>query len=132
MTTELWLLAAVGALQFVLVATHGVYLFFSAGMAWGIGRRDTPAIGSDLGRRIERTIVNNMESLAVFVPLIVTIQLAGLSNSLTQTSAEVYLAARITFALLYLGNVPYLRTVAWLTGQFCLVLLGYAIIARVV
>lgn len=124
------ILAATGFLQFILLTTHGVFLFLTAGMAWGIGRRDKPIESSDLGRRIERTIINNMESLGVFIPLIITIQIAGLSTPLTEASAAIYLGARVVFSALYLGNIPYVRTAAWLTGQFSLLALGYGILTQ--
>jgi uncharacterized MAPEG superfamily protein len=130
MTPELWMLAIAAALQFTLVAIHGIHISVTAGIAWGVGRRDTPVAVSDLGRRIERTLINTMESLAIFIPLILTIQLAGFSSPLVVLSGSVYLAARAVFALLYLGNVPYVRTGVWLTAMFCLLFLGYSIVTQ--
>ncbi len=132
MTLELTFLAATGFLQFTLLTAHGVFLSLTAGMAWGIGRRDKPIESSDLGRRIERTIINNMESLGVFIPLVITIQIAGFSTALTEASSAIYFSARVAFAVLYLGNIPYVRTIAWLTGQFCLLVLGYAIVTQAI
>lgn len=130
MTIELWMLAAAALLQFALISLHGTHIALSAGVIWGVGRRNRPREISDLGRRIERTIINNMESLVVFIPLVLIIQISGLSDELTRFSVQAYLAARFTFAILYIGNIPYLRTVMWLTGQGLLLTLGYAIVAQ--
>ncbi len=71
-----------------------------------------------------------MESLGVFVSLDLTIQIAGLSIPLTEVSTATYFGARGVLAALYLGNILYVRTVAWLTGQFCLLALGYGVIVQ--
>lgn len=128
MTIELWMLTAAAALQFTLLLTHGTHIFLTAGMMWGIGRRDNNRDVSDLGRRIERTIINTMEGLAIFVPLVLVVQLAGVSSPLTQLAAQAYIALRVAFALLYIFNVPYVRTATWLAGQACLAALAYAIV----
>ena len=128
MSIELYILTAAAILQFSLVVTHGVHIFFSAGMIWGIGRRNIATKVTDTGRRIERTLINNMEGLAIFVPLIIVIQFAGISSQLTQFFAQAYLALRVIFALLYITNIPYIRTFVWLGGQASLAILAYAIL----
>jgi len=129
MSIELWMLTIAAALQFTIVVTHGVHIFFTAGMWWGIGRRNTARTVSDLGRRIERTLINNMEGLAIFVPLVLVVQLASVSSPLTQFAAQAYIALRIVFALLYISNIPYIRTFVWIGGQACLAILAFAILA---
>ncbi len=131
MSVELWMLTAAAALQFSIVVTHGVHIFLTAGMWWGIGRRNTGRAVSDLGRRIERTLINNMEGLAIFVPLVLVVELAAISSPLTQFAVQAYLVLRLIFALLYIANVPYVRTFVWLGGQASLVVLAYAIVSSV-
>jgi len=130
MTMELWMLAAAALLQFSLISLHGTHIALTAGITWGVGRRDQPREISDLGRRIERTIINNMESLAVFVPLVLVIQIVGLSDELTRFSAQAYVLSRLVFAILYIANIPYLRTIMWLAGQGFLLMLGYSIVMQ--
>ena len=117
MTPELQMLFAAATLQLALIATHGFYISFALGIKWGTGRRDTAVDIPDLGRRIERSLINNMEALSVFVPIMVLIHLIGLSNSLTLIGSATFVGARVIFVLLYMGNVPYLRTAVWLVGQ---------------
>ncbi|MCF6327322.1 MAG: MAPEG family protein [Devosiaceae bacterium] len=132
MSIELWMLTAVAALQFTIVVTHGVHIFFTSGMWWGIGRRNTTRTVSDLGRRIERTLINNMEGLAIFVPLVLVVQLASISSPITQFAVQAYVILRIIFALLYITNIPYIRTFVWIGGQACLAALAFAIITTAV
>jgi uncharacterized MAPEG superfamily protein len=131
MTVELWMITAAAMLQFGLIATHGIYIFLHAGMAWGIGKRDTPMPTSDASRRIERSLLNNMESLAVFIPLLLTLHLANIASPLSQIVAASYLTARLAFALIYIANIPYIRTGVWLIGQFSLIALAVLILSPI-
>ncbi|NRB17853.1 MAG: MAPEG family protein [Rhodobacteraceae bacterium] len=117
MTPELQMLFAAATLQLALIATHGIYISVAMGITWGTGRRDTAVDIPDLGRRIERSLINNMEALSVFVPIMVLIHLIGLSTGLTLIASATFVGARVIFVLLYIGNVPYLRTAVWLVGQ---------------
>lgn len=130
MTMELWALVYVAMLQFALLHLHGQYTAFTAGILWGTGRRDDqrPVPTSPFGNRIERVIINNMESLAVFAPLVFIITLVGISNNLTILGSEMFLGARIGYAALYLGNIPYLRTLAWFISQIGLFLMFFVIV----
>ncbi len=132
MTIELWILTAAAALQFTIIVAHGTHIFLTAGMWWGIGRRETGRTVSDLGRRIERTLINNMESLAVFVPLVLVIQLASISTPQTQFAVQAYLVLRIVFALLYIANIPYVRTLVWIGGQVSLAFLALSIVVSAI
>jgi uncharacterized MAPEG superfamily protein len=127
MTPELQMLFAAATLQLALIATHGFYISFALGIKWGTGRRDTSVEIPDVGRRIERSLINNMEALSVFVPIIVLIHLIGLSNGFTLIASTTFVVARLIFVLLYMGNVPYVRTAVWLVGQGCLFALVVAI-----
>jgi len=127
MTLELQMLFVAATLQLALIATHGFYISFALGIKWGTGRRDKAVEIPDLGRRIERSLINNMEALSVFVPIMVLIHLIELSNNLTLIASATFVGARVIFVLLYMGNVPYLRTAVWLVGQGCLFALVIAI-----
>ena len=127
MTPELQMLFAAAVLQLALLVTHGAYISFAMGIKWGTGRRNTAVEVPDLGRRIERSLINSMEALSVFVPIMVLIHLIGLSDSLTLIGSATFVGARVIFVLLYIGNVPYLRTAVWLVGQASLFTLVIAI-----
>jgi len=106
-----------GILQLVLMLAHGTYVSLAFGLKWGLGRRDTPRVPSDLGRRIERTLVNNTEHMIVFLPVLMAVALARPEDVIAQNAAVGFVATRVVFAALYYGNVPYLRTVAWFVGH---------------
>lgn len=106
-----------GGFHVLLLFAHGTYIALSAGLAWGTGRRDTPVTRTDLGRRFERTVTNNVESLVAFVPIMAAGLFVEAHSPVTGTAALIYLLARITFSAVYLANVPYVRTALWFCGQ---------------
>ncbi len=62
---------------------------------------------------------NALENLAVFAPLALIVDAAGLGDGLTAGAAGVYLAARIAHAVIYAFGIPLLRTLAFFTGFLC-------------
>jgi len=122
------ILVLAGVLHLVLLFAHGGYIALAHGVVWGTGRRDHTVAQTDLGRRFERTIANNMESLAAFLPVMTGGLLVGLPGNAVIVAAGVYLCARGIFAVLYLANIPYLRTAAWLCGQGAIALIAIKIL----
>lgn len=114
-------LLIVGILHIVLLYGHGTYIALVHGLAWGMGRRDQAVSSLDLGRRFERTIANNMESLTAFVPITVGAILFAEPSPLTAAASTVYVATRTAFMLCYLANIPFVRTLFWFAGQLAMV-----------
>jgi uncharacterized MAPEG superfamily protein len=54
-----------------------------------------------------------LESLVLFAALVLTAQAAGVSNAITVLGAELFLWARVAYAVLYCAGVPIARTAAW-------------------
>ena len=113
MTVELWSVVGLSAVLIVLITIQGSIVPLIHGLGWGLGNRDEPRDPSVFHQRVTRTIANHMEGMAVYVPLALIAGLGGLSNSLTVLGAEIFLAARIAFAILYVIGVPYLRSLSW-------------------
>lgn len=129
MPTEPIILILAGLLQLSLIFLHGTYIALNFGVVWGTGRRNQPREDSDLGRRISRSLANTTENMAVFVPVFGGAALAGPVTPLIVSAALVWLAARTVFAGLYIGNVPYLRTLVWYTGQIAVLVIAVAALA---
>ena len=69
--------------------------------------------------RATRTLANNIESALMWVPPVVVILMLHRTTWISQLSAEVYVAARVVFALSYWLKIPVVRTLAWLVGMIC-------------
>ena len=111
---EILLLA--GLLHLALLLCHGTYIALTHGIGWGMGRRSNQPNLTDLDRRFERTIANSTEGMIAFVPIGLAAFLLGNDANMILLAAQVFVAARLLFAVLYLSNIPYIRTVVWLAG----------------
>lgn len=132
-TTELWMLLGTVGILFVL--TMGVQPFANtvAGISPNVvfGNREDmpPLIG--LRGRAQRAVLNLIEGLAIFAPLVIIAHVAGVSNELTVGGATLYFAARAAHATIYVLGIPYLRTLAFFAGvigqgMIVAALLGYS------
>ena len=119
-----------GIFHLALLFAHGSYIAMTFGIAWGIGRRDSKVEVPDMGRRFDRTITNNVESMVAFLPVMIVYIVSGTNSNLVIASAIVYLCARVAYAILYIANVPYLRTFAWMIGQFAIVAIVFGTVVR--
>lgn len=59
---------------------------------------------------------NAVENLVIFAPLVMIIQLHGLSNELTEMAAMLFFYARLAHVVLFTFRVPVLRIAAFLAG----------------
>src|SRR5260370_11498497 len=69
--------------------------------------------------RATRTLANNIQSALMWVPPVVVILMLHRTTWITQLSAEVYIDARVVFALSYWLKIPVVRSLAWLVGMGC-------------
>lgn len=69
--------------------------------------------------RLMRAHANAVENLVVFAPLVLALQVVGVSTAATASASMVYFFARLAHVLLYTFAVPLLRTVAFIVGFVC-------------
>jgi uncharacterized MAPEG superfamily protein len=80
------------------------------------GNRESPVEGRGWAGRAQRAHRNLLESLVPFTALILVVSAAGVSNPATVMGAQVFLYARVVYALVYIAGIPWLRTVVWTVG----------------
>lgn len=95
----------------MLVATIGAQLQVGLPMLAG-NHEKFPEITGWAGRA-RRAHYNMLENLVLFVALVLVATVAGKTNDMTVMGAQVFLWARIAYALIYLIGIPWLRTLAW-------------------
>jgi uncharacterized MAPEG superfamily protein len=116
MTVELTMLVCAVALWIaqLLVATTGGMLQFPAPAL--AGNRETPLDGKGWVGRAQRAYRNMSESLLPFAALVLVAHAAGVSNDMTVLGAKLFVYARMTYAVVYVAGIPWLRTLVWTAG----------------
>lgn len=130
MTVELWALVWSAVILFVLILLSANANTSAMGMAWGLGNRDEPATAAGWGARAGRAYRNHLENLLIFACLVLAAHLAGIHTALTVLGAQIFLVARILYAVIYVAGITALalRTIAWFAGVVGYVLIFIAIL----
>lgn len=101
---------ALAAVQVVVAALGTVG---TVGLPTAVGNRaDMPAFQGWAGRA-QRAHRNMLESLILFAPLVLMAEALGKFNAMTALGAELFFWARLTYAVVYLIGIPWLRTLIW-------------------
>lgn len=113
MKPELMLLAWAAALTLVqaVIAVHGALMQVGLPMLAG-NREGMPEI-KGWGGRAARAHRNMLENLVLFAILVVAAVLADKTNGTTLLGAQIFLYARVVYALVYIAGLPWLRTAVW-------------------
>jgi len=125
MTVELWSLVWGGVILFILITLSANANVSAMGMPWGIGNRDQPATTTGWGARARRAYINHLENLLIYAAFAVPLAIAGASSDLSILGAQIFLIARIAYAIIYVAGwtVAGVRTIAWAGG-----VVGYAMV----
>ena len=123
MKPELMLLVWVVVLMFVqmLVAATGAYL--QVGLAKLAGNRDDMPKIAGWGGRACRAHLNMLENIALFAPLVLVAVFVGKTNDMTLLGAQIFLWARVAYAVTYIAGIIWLRTLIWFTSVIGLILI---------
>ena len=118
----MWLLWAV-ALTFaqMLVAVSGATL--QVGLPRLVGNREGLAPCTGWAGRAQRAHHNMLESLVLFAALVLMAVVSGKTNATTLLGAQLFVWARLAYALIYLAGIPWLRTLVWLVSLAGLVII---------
>ncbi len=113
MKTELAMLVGAVALAFIQVVVAAFGAMRQVGLPILAGNRENiPDILGWAGRAA-RAHRNLLENLVLFAALVLAAQAAGISNAITVLGAQLFLWARVAYAVLYIAGIPWARTAAW-------------------
>jgi len=123
MQPELSLLVWAVVLTFVqmLVAVTGTFL--QVGLPPLVGNREGLAPCAGWAGRAQRAHHNMLENLVLFAALVLVAVLAQKTNSTTLAGAQVFLWARVAYAVIYLIGIPWLRTAVWTVSVIGLIMI---------
>ncbi len=113
MSLELTLLVWSVALAFVqmLVAVCGTMLQF--GLPDLASNRERLPAATGWAGRAQRAHRNMLESLVLFAVLVLVTEITNKNSVMTGLGAQLFLWARVAYAVIYVIGVPWLRTLVW-------------------
>jgi uncharacterized MAPEG superfamily protein len=79
-------------------------------------------------RRAKRAHANAVENLAVFAPLVLAVHITGASTQATATACMIYFFVRVAHYLVYCAGIPVARTLLFVAGFICQVVLASAVL----
>jgi uncharacterized MAPEG superfamily protein len=123
MKPELMLLAwaVVLTLAQMLVAATGAASQYGVMALFG-NREGLPVLTGWAGRA-DRAHHNMLENLVLFAALILICAVTNKTNATTLLGAQLFLWARLAYAVIYVAGIPYLRTATWLVSVIGLVMI---------
>jgi uncharacterized MAPEG superfamily protein len=69
-----------------------------------------------IAERAEKTVQNSIVAMALITPAVLMLNSANLSTSATALAVQLFLTARIAYAIFFIFGITYLRTLTWITG----------------
>lgn len=128
MTIELWMLLAGVATLFAGINFQAIMGLAANGFVRQLGPRDdAPALHTGYGRS-ERAVQNQIESLALFAPLVLVAHTIGVNTAMTEMGAVLYAASRAAYLPIYWLGIPAIRTLAFAGGLTGTLMIAFAII----
>jgi uncharacterized MAPEG superfamily protein len=103
--------ATVLTLVQAVIAVQGALMQVGLPMLAG-NREGMPEI-KGWGGRAARAHRNMLENLVLFAILVIAALLADKTNGTTLLGAQIFLYARIAYALVYIAGLPWIRTGVW-------------------
>lgn len=124
MKPEMMLLLWAVGLTFVQMLVAATGAFLQVGLPTLAANRERfPELAGWAGRA-RRAHFNMIENMVLFVALVFLVIAAGKSNQMTVLGAELFLWARVAYALIYLAGWPYVRTLSWAISAAGMVLIA--------
>ena len=123
LSMELTMLLWASVLYVVQIVVAAVAADVQNGVAWGLGNRDVIPAVPGWGGRAQRAHVNMAENLLPFACLVLIAYSSGRVGELSALGAQVFLLSRLAYALLYIGGVKILRSLAYFGGLIGMVMI---------
>ena len=119
MSTELMYLTWVTAFTAVMWVPYILNMIMVRGLFDAVGYPEDPAPLSPWAQKMKAAHANAVENLVVFAALVLIASVAGVSNDTTVMACQVYFWARVVHFASYTFAIPWVRTLAFVTGFGC-------------
>lgn len=108
-------LAMYGLMTVVLVLIQVLISASQHGLIPLLGNREN-LNSTGVAERAERTVQNSWVAMALIAPPILMLAITNVSTSGNALAVQIFLTARIVYAVCFIFGVKYVRTLAWITG----------------
>ncbi len=116
MSHELDILALYGLLVIVLIVIQVLFAISQVGLPMLARPRDDMPRLTGVAGRLERCLANSVVAMALFAPAVLILVLLEKTGGGTLLAAQVFLIARLAYAVLYPAGTPWARTGVWALG----------------
>ena len=113
MKPELTLLVCAIVLAFAQVLAGVIGAMQQVGLPALLGNREGMAEITGWAGRAQRAHRNMVENLVLFAALVLVAVAAGRTNAMTLLGAQIFVWARLAYAIIYVLGLPLLRTLSW-------------------
>ena len=115
MTLEMNYLAMYGLMTLVLVLIQVLISASQHGLMPLLGNREN-LNSTGIAERAERTVQTSWVAMALIAPPILMLAITNVSAPGNALAVQIFLTARIVYAVCFIFGVKYVRTLAWITG----------------
>jgi len=123
MTSELTSLTWVVALTAVMWVPYILNTIMVRGLIDAVGYPENPKPPAPWATRMKAAHYNAVENLVVFVALVLTLNIATVSNETTVLACQLYFWARLVHYVVYAAGIPWVRTLSYAASWLCIVAL---------
>jgi uncharacterized MAPEG superfamily protein len=113
MKPELMLLTCAVLLTFAQAVIAVLGALMQVGLPMLAGNREGMPEIKGWGGRAARAHRNMLENLVLFAALVLVAVAAGKTNATTLLGAQIFVYARLAYAVVYVAGAPWLRTGVW-------------------
>ena len=128
MTIELSMLMLSAGVLMAGVMFQGANGLLVFGAVKQAGPRDGPREIPALLGRCARSVQNQLESLAMFAPVVLIAHVTDTHSDMTVLGAQMYGLARIAYMPSYWLGIPYIRTVLWTVGLVGTIMVAWPVL----
>lgn len=129
MTVELKYLALVTAFTALMWIPYILNMITVRGLLDAVGYPENPEPMAPWAERMKAAHYNAAENLVVFAALVLVAHAADVHSGATVLACVVYFWARLVHFVAYTFRIPWVRTLAFVVGFVCQMILAWQILA---
>lgn len=118
MSSEITILAVYALFTILLILVQVTAATGQVGVEMLVHPRENMPRLTGLAGRLDRAQANSVVALALFAPAVLILQAKAGFTPATLAAAQVFLVARVVYAIFYAAGTPWVRTLSWLVGFF--------------